>query len=45
MVCLSGFELYSRWVPLTIDGTHLCELNRLHQVWRRSLICKMFARN
>ena len=20
MLCLSGFELYSRWVPLTSDG-------------------------
>ena len=22
MLCLSGFELYSRWVPLSKEGTH-----------------------
>ena len=26
MLCLSGFELYSRWVPLNLAPDFVCEL-------------------
>ena len=27
MLCLSGFELYSRWVPLKVAGLHMETIN------------------
>ena len=27
MLCLSGFELYSRWVPLKVEGLHMETIN------------------
>ena len=30
MLCLSGFELYSRWVPLSIQCGPSCPLHSLH---------------
>ena len=36
MLCLSGFELYSRWVPLT-ESQHIdiCKpINLLNKKWR-----------
>ena len=34
MLCLSGFELYSRWVPLTVDVLKLL----LQYNWRQQVI-------
>ena len=45
MLCLSGFELYSRWVPLTKGPVKYTEVGRLtvtNPCAMKSVLCKNY---